>query len=274
MEDSISGTDSFVNSATHGLRLRDRISVAYMSSGASQKKRQAKPSAADKKAAAKLRAIWQSKAKGIGLTQTNFSERAHVDWSQGAVSQYLNGLIPLNYNALLAFSVALGVDPASIRTDLPEQRALVAQEKSAPDDDFAHVLASRQAASLGGGSDGDMYAEAHKLKFRASSLARKRLSADKLKVYYGKGDSMEPTLLDGDAILFDTRDTTPEDDTVFVIWHENRLYVKRLRLLDDGTILIASDNPIGKWRKQVKVKPGESFQIEGKVKWIARWFQC
>lgn len=81
--------------------------------------RKAKPSETDKAAAQRLRAAWDARARGLGLTQDKMA--AKMDGSQGLVSQYLNGLIPLNYRALLAFSDALGVQPETIRTDLPEQ---------------------------------------------------------------------------------------------------------------------------------------------------------
>jgi hypothetical protein len=42
--------------------------------------------------------------------------------TQGAVSQYLNGHIALNYRALLAFADEVGFDPRQVREDLPEQQ--------------------------------------------------------------------------------------------------------------------------------------------------------
>jgi transcriptional regulator with XRE-family HTH domain len=81
--------------------------------------KKAKPTEADKAAARRLRAIWDERARGLGLTQDKMA--AKMDGSQGLVSQYLNGLIPLNYRALLSFSDALGIDPATVRTDLQEQ---------------------------------------------------------------------------------------------------------------------------------------------------------
>lgn len=83
--------------------------------------RKAKPTEADLEAAARLRAEWAARKQDRGLTQEKMAERLGGK-TQGLVSQYLSGKIPLNYRALLAFSDALGIYPAIIRTDLPEQQ--------------------------------------------------------------------------------------------------------------------------------------------------------
>ena len=81
--------------------------------------RKAKPTAADLAAAKRLRAAWDARARSLGLTQDKMA--AKLGGSQGLVSQYLNGKIPLNFRTLLGFSDALGIAPETIRTDLPEQ---------------------------------------------------------------------------------------------------------------------------------------------------------
>lgn len=83
--------------------------------------RKAKPTEADLEAAARLRAEWAARKQDRGLTQEKMAERLGGK-TQGLVSQYLSGKIPLNYRALLAFSDALGIYPETIRTDLPEQQ--------------------------------------------------------------------------------------------------------------------------------------------------------
>lgn len=83
--------------------------------------RKAKPTAADLAAAKALRALWDARKGELGLTQDGIAERLGGK-TQGLVSQYLAGKIPLNYRALVVFADALGVEPAEIRTDLPEQQ--------------------------------------------------------------------------------------------------------------------------------------------------------
>lgn len=234
--------------------------------------RRAKPTPADLAAAGRLRAIWDRKKEAFGLTQDKMAEA--LDGSQGLVSQYLNGKIPLNYKTVLAFARALEIDPAEIRADLPEQRL------SAPapvDADWSDVSGFAQAVGLGSGPEADEYAEAHKLKFRANSLSRKRLFARNLAVMYGAGDSMLPRIRPGDAILFDTSDTKPRDGALFVIQVHGiagaEYQAKRCMVLDETTYF-AADNPAGdhQWRKPRRMDAKKApIEIIGRVRWIGSW---
>lgn len=139
------------------------------------------------------------------------------------------------------------------------------------DTDWANIVSVRQAASLGDGAVPDEYAETHKLKFRADSLHRKKLTPEKLAVIYGKGDSMYPTIKNGDAILVDTSDKVPKDGKLFVITYDGDLIAKRLMELD-GTWYAKSDNDADpKWRKPRKLDPSKGVEIAGRIRWVAGW---
>lgn len=138
--------------------------------------------------------------------------------------------------------------------------------------EWEEVRASEQAVALGGGAAVDEYAETHKLKFKASSLRKKGLRPHLLEVYYGSGDSMEPRIRDGDAILFDTSDTRIVDDAIYVIRHDGHVYAKRLQKLGDDLVAIVSDNRADpQWRKPVVVRPADDFEVLGRVRWIGSW---
>ena len=55
-----------------------------------------------------------------------------------------------------------------------------------------------------------------------------------------KGDSMEPTLQDGDTILIDRSQTTP--DGIFLIQMDDTLRVKRVQRAAGGAYILISDN--------------------------------
>lgn len=133
------------------------------------------------------------------------------------------------------------------------------------------------AVGLGHGREAMDYEETHNLKFRADSLARKRLRADKLAVLYGKGDSMLPRIREGDAILFDTSDTTPSDNALFVIAMEGagniEYNVKRCEIVDD-MVFFRADNPSGdhNWRSaRAMNNKRHPITIVGRVRWIGSW---
>nr|WP_255703328.1 S24 family peptidase [Lysobacter sp. GX 14042] len=139
------------------------------------------------------------------------------------------------------------------------------------DADWSDVLGYAQDVALGDGSLPDEYAETHKLKFRRDSLQRKGLRPGALQVYYGSGDSMEPRIHDGDAILFDTSDTRVVDNRIYVVRYEGHVYAKRLQVHGD-LVFIESDNDTDpKWRRPVLVREGDDFEVIGRVRWIGSW---
>lgn len=145
------------------------------------------------------------------------------------------------------------------------------------DEDYADVTGYSQAAGLGSGAEADEYAETHSLKFKKTSLRRRGIYNRPLAVYYGKGDSMEPTIEDGDAILFDTSDTKVADGCLYLIQVHGaanpEYYVKRAMVLD-GTVFFASDNPKGdhQWQKPRRMdSKREPITVVGRVHWIGGW---
>lgn len=139
------------------------------------------------------------------------------------------------------------------------------------DASWADILGVRQVASLGPGAEPDEYAETHKLKFRADSLRRKHLRPDRLAVIYGKGDSMYPTIKNGDAILVDTSDREPKDEKLFVVTYGRDLMAKRLVNLG-GRWFIDSDNKADpQWKRPKAVDETKGFEIHGRVRWIGSW---
>lgn len=146
-----------------------------------------------------------------------------------------------------------------------------------PEADWTDIQGYAQAVGLGRGAEAQEYAETHKLKFRADSLARKRLKPSSLAVMYGDGDSMEPRIMPGDAILFDTSDKRVRDGGLYVIQKHGagnaEIFVKRALVLDD-TVYFTSDNLGGdhNWKKPKRMdSEREPIEVIGRVRWIGSW---
>ena len=145
------------------------------------------------------------------------------------------------------------------------------------DEDWGDILGYAQQVGLSEGVEAQEYAETHRLKFRADSLARKRLKPRDLAVFYGKGDSMEPRIHEGDAVLFDQSDTRPRDGHLYVILISGlageSYSVKRCEIIDD-LVLFKADNPKGdhNWRKPRRMLDDRRpIKIIGRVRWIGSW---
>lgn len=167
---------------------------------------------------------------------------------------------------------SLGVNVAWLETGKgPRYRADAAYEPG-----WTSVKGYAQAVGLGAGADAQEYAETHKLKFRAESLARKRLNPEKLAVMYGKGDSMLPRVRPGDAVLFDQSDRIPKDGRLYVIMVNGgtaEYQVKRCMDLD-GSIYFVADNPAGDhgWIKPRRMDDKRHpIEVVGRVRWIGSW---
>jgi phage repressor protein C with HTH and peptisase S24 domain len=174
----------------------------------------------------------------------------------------------------LAICRELGI---SLTWLLSGKGSMDAKPMAANDDDWAPVEGFAQAVGLGNGEEAQEYAETHSLKFRAESLAKKRLNPRSLAVMYGAGDSMLPRIHPGDAILFDRDDTRPRDGHIFVVQVPgaggNEIQAKRCMVLDE-TVYFAADNANGDhhWRKPKRMDDRKSpIQIIGRVRWIGSW---
>lgn len=151
-----------------------------------------------------------------------------------------------------------------------------ARERLEPD--YEDITGFAQAVGLGAESEIAEYEETHKLKFRADSLARKKLRAPQLNVVYGKGDSMLPRIRSGDAILFDAGDKTPRDGKIYVVCYPSRTggvacSAKQCMELD-GTFYFQSLNNDGDhdWKKPRRMDDEKRpIEIMGRVRWIGSW---
>lgn len=234
--------------------------------------RSAKPTPEDVAAAMRLKELWKHRASGLGLTQTKMAEELGI--TQGAVSQYLNGRIPMNYRTLKTFCLALGIEDTDIRSDLPEQQF---SPPAPPSDEYTEVLALPQAAGLGAGPQADEYAQTHAMRFRKSALRRRGILARPLAIFYARGRSMEPVISDGDSVLLDTSDTAAVDGSLHLVsWLDggNQVYGVRRAMTLEGEVFFMSDNPTisGSWQKPRRMdSEAEPITVMGRVHWIGGW---
>lgn len=162
--------------------------------------------------------------------------------SQSSVSQYLNGKIPLNVNALLKFAELLGVPPERISPDLAEEISRIAeaaaQERAKNlvyadlDPDLVPIrqVVFKISAGIAGFSVEFSDEDAEEPLFLPRNwIERRDLDPSKLYATRVNGNSMSPRILDGDVIVVDTANTSREKDAIVAVNHEGELTVKRLK---------------------------------------------
>lgn len=95
------------------------------------------------------------------------------------------------------------------------------------------------------------------------------VSPANLRIFYVRGDSMEPTLHHNDVVLVDTSNQTPAPPGVFIVFDGLGLMPKRLEFTpgeNPQRIRVIADNP---QYSTYEISPGETYII-GRVVWFSR----
>jgi phage repressor protein C with HTH and peptisase S24 domain len=117
---------------------------------------------------------------------------------------------------------------------------------------------------LSSGSGDLVYEEGYEdiYSFRSEWLLRKG-NVSAMRLAQISGDSMLPTLEDGDLVLFDTSKRDPLDGKIMVIGIDNHLYIKRVRVSPEGIFLVSDNKSVyDPWR----INP-ENTRFLGLVVW-------
>ncbi len=123
-------------------------------------------------------------------------------------------------------------------------------------------------ASAGPGSLADDEPPQDSMAFGAKWLKQIGTDPDKLSLIVVDGDSMDPTLCDGDDIMVDhSAAERPLRDGIYVLRMDDVLLVKRLALRPSGKLSIRSDNE--RYPDWDDVAPQE-VNIIGRVVWKGR----
>jgi phage repressor protein C with HTH and peptisase S24 domain len=96
---------------------------------------------------------------------------------------------------------------------------------------------------------------------------RSRLNTDprNLLLIEAVGDSMSPTLEDGDLLLVDLGEPRFRHDGVYVLRRQHELAVKRVQRRPDETLLVGNDNPA----YESAVATTDALRIVGRVIWAS-----
>lgn len=229
---------------------------------------------------------------GAPVTQEGLTEV--LGFGQSALSQYLNGRIPLNPRTASKFAKLFGVEVAAFSPLAAQQIAALAtpgsSTQSAPlalvptvarapheapssdddDPDGVRIPLLANSGSLGPGSDiehDDVILGT--LTVSPDWLTRRirPSSPGALRFIHAYGDSMSPTLEDGDIALVDTGRIDPSGaDGVYVLATNERIFIKRVTERFNGGHDVTSDNSTVKTVQELN--GDRSIRVLGKVVWV------
>ncbi|MEH6756908.1 MAG: S24 family peptidase [Parasphingorhabdus sp.] len=134
--------------------------------------------------------------------------------------------------------------------------------------DMVRIKQLDLGASAGPGSLADNETPENSMAFGAKWLKQLGTDPAKLSLISVDGDSMDPTLCDGDDIMVDhSAAERPLRDGIHVLRMDDVLLVKRLALLPTGKLSIRSDN--SRYPNWDDVAP-QDVNIIGRVVWTGR----
>ncbi len=195
-------------------------------------------------------------AAAAGVTLVQFNK-----WIAGSVKVPVGGLRALAAGAHVNFSWLVSGVPGEVKD---------ASNVTKVNDELQVLPRIDTTLSGGDGSFLDGCRVVDQVYFQTKWLKEKVGIVDlsKLAIVGVVGDSMEPTITQGDDLMIDLSVTSLLDNAIYAIRFDDALVVKRLQRLMDGLVVI-SDNPAYKDqtldRSQV-----DRLQILGRVRWIGK----
>jgi len=130
--------------------------------------------------------------------------------------------------------------------------------------EFSYVNRVLVGASAGYGSVVDEERPGPRMAFQTAWLRHEGLDPAHLAVIEARGDSMEPTIHSGDALLVDVSRKEIRGDGIYVIRIDDQLLVKRLQADMRGGVIVKADNRA----YGDLVVPEPEILLAGKVVWI------
>ena len=211
----------------------------------------------------KLKALFESKKKELGLTQEKIAAELGEGVTQGAVSHFMNRRTALNLEAAVVFARLLRVPVSAFSERLASDLSRLIEDNTGTHessvmqsleiqsieeqsgsglDKYTFIDQYDARAAAGSGFENAHVVLLHSLAFKTEWLRAKGLKAKNLKVIYADGNSMWPTINHNDVLLMDESRIEPVDGQVFVMGNLEGNIVKRLIKSKKGWI-ISSDNP-------------------------------
>lgn len=212
---------------------------------------------------------FRERLSAAGVSQSELARR--LDLSQGAIAKLAAGNA---YGSKHLHRIAreLGTTPAYLtgETDDPEVGAMLTPSARdlAEHLGLAMIPQVDMSLSMGGGSFLEDTPAIEMVPFRADWLRRiAKGRLDQLALTRGVGDSMFPTMVDDDDVIFDTsQNTINQQDRIWAMAYSELGVIKRVRKLPGGGYQLNSDNASV---TPIHVDDGEMHVI-GRVVWIGR----
>ena len=206
-------------------------------------------------------------AQRLKSLQGELSERAFamkVGISATSLNNYLNGQTP-GVDKVVLIASACGVSVSWLITGRDEPEARV--EETVSDTVSIPYLDVRAAA--GAGATGNSEAAIGSVSFPRAFLRSLGVNPANLRVLTARGDSMLPTISDGDPLVVDVSASRIGGAAIYVLVRDGEVIVKRAERRLNGSILVTSDNDRYP-PEEINDASGIALNVAGRVIWHGR----
>ena len=111
---------------------------------------------------------------------------------------------------------------------------------------------------------------AEMVAFSAAWLRERHITPRSARILTARGDSMEPTIRDGDLLIVDTAIEMAVDNGIYCLAYDGVLLVKRLFIKHSGGLIISSDNKLAGRDEEIAPHEVPDVHIAGRVMWYGR----
>lgn len=188
--------------------------------------------------------------------------------SRRVIDKYRSGESEPNRPRLVALARAGGVSVEWLATG---EGSMVPEHRTAPvGDDYIALPRYDVRAAAGGGAIVEAEPVVDWIYFKRDWLRRTLgVSPSELAIIEAVGDSMAPTIDDGDLLLVDVGEPKLRGEGIYVIAVDDALVVKRIAIKLGGGLVISSDNPhYHATHQELTRSELEFLRIIGRVVWV------
>ena len=215
--------------------------------------------------------------KNAGLTQKDI-EKNIPNMKQSTYSELERGLSK-STSRIVDLASLFKVNPEWLATGEGEMAAInklsdyvvVGNEnQKASNDDYVMIDQYYVAGSCGSGAlIGDVTVKGG-LAFKRDWINAMNVDSKNLATIYAQGDSMSPTIEDGQVLLVDKSAIQPQSTKIYIICIDGQLYIKRLVNLYDKWVM-RSDNADKSSYPDIEISADtmSEVDVQGRIVWQA-----
>lgn len=201
------------------------------------------------------------------MTQKAFAEA--IDININTLRNYEKGLALPNSDVLSKICSVFNVSPSWLLLD--KEKPDTDTYNGNRQDDFSYIPMVSARLSAGTGSLETEGTIEDTLAFRTDWLSRKGSVKDMVLMRVS-GDSMRPTIEDGDVVLLDTseRAVLPLAGKIYAVGVEDMIYLKRPQTIPNKMLLLSDNAAYPPLEYDLRGDLADSIRIIGQVIWVCR----